>query len=134
MASDDEIQALAKIALRHKTLLELSFEIIKDLASMLVPQFEKCATHKCNEPATVRQVDMDIRVCDAHAARAICRAQDHVRNSINSDGLDLLRVHLANEELWVDIPDATRIRRLKDYVDAVNMNDEPEPANRTEMH
>jgi len=134
MASDDEIQTLAKIALRHKVLLELSFEIIKDVVSMVVPQFEKCTAFSCNEPATVRQVDLGICVCDNHAARAICRAQEHVRKSINADGLDLLRVHLANEELWVDLPEATRIRRLKDYVDVVNRNDEPEPANRTELH
>jgi hypothetical protein len=134
MASDDEIRALATLALRHKTLIELSFEIIKDIATMVVPQFQKCMTDGCNEPATVRQADMDICVCDGHAARAICRAQEHVRQSVTSDGLDMLRVHLANEELWFDLPNATRIRRLKDYVDAVNRNDEPEPANQTELH
>lgn len=134
MASDDEIQALAKLALRHKVLIELSFDIIKDLATMLVPHFEKCANGGCNEPATVRQVDLGICVCDGHAARTICRAQEHVRQSVTGDGLDMLRVHLANEELWFDLPDASRIRRLKDYVDAVTRNEEPEPANRTELH
>ena len=134
MASDDEIKALATLALRHKVLIELSFDIIKDLATMLVPRFEKCMTSGCNEPATVRQADLDICVCDGHAARAIYRAQEHVRQSATSDGLDILRVHLANEELWFDLPDASRIRRLKDYVDAVNRNEEPTPANRSELH
>lgn len=122
MVSDDEIRALAKLTLRHKVLLELSFDIIDDLAELMIPQLKTCSCD-CKEPATVRHIDADIIACDAHAAQAIVRARS---------GLEDPR--LADEEHWIDVPHARRVRRLKEYVDFLRKNDELVPSARAELH
>lgn len=134
MVNEDKFQALAKLALQNKKLIDVSFEIINDVINMIVPKFERCSASGCKEPATVKHVDLNVCVCDKHAATAIVRAHENIRNCTSADEIDLLRIHLANEELWADMPNATCVRRLKDYIDIINKNNDSDPVSRSELH
>lgn len=139
MAGDEDIRALARLALRQKALLELSFDIISDLIVLTVPNLERCHHNACKEPATVKHVDLNINMCDAHAAATIVHAKTNIKN-VESDMLDFAQQSLAqntclaNEDTWIDLPNAERVRRLKDYVDFIIKNDEVLPTSRIELH
>lgn len=134
MASDDDIKALARIVLRHKQLIEVTLGITADLALVFEPMLARCAHTNCKDVATVVQIDSQTRMCDYHAAAAMIRARENLRSD-PSDELTLLRVRLADEECWVDLPNAPAIRRLQVYVQELQKNDEPlPPLNKAECH
>lgn len=135
MASDEDIKAMARIVLRHKQLIEVTLGITADLALMFEPTLERCSHRGCKEAATVQQVDVKVKMCDYHAAAAMLRAKANLLEGDPNDALIMLRVRAADEECWVDLPNAVAIRRLQVYVQELRKNDEPlPPADRAEYH
>lgn len=126
MASEEDIKALARIVLRHKQLIEVTLGITADLSMVLEPTLERCCQTGCKDPATVTQIDLQTRMCDYHAAAAMIRARENLKQA-PEDELTLLRVRLADEECWTDLPNAPAIRRLHVYVQELRKYDEPAP-------
>lgn len=116
--ADDDIVALAKLAARQARLLELISLQLADQACLLEPHLPKCS--KCSEfPVTVEHIHLKVRVCDRCAAESIVTAgRAYVDGYLANpdDPLNEVRGSLMNENDWVDIPDADKIRRIIDYV------------------
>lgn len=138
MASDEEMKALAKLTLRNKLLVEILFGVSNDFAQLIEPTLKRCEHSKCSCPATVYHVDLKVKMCDYHAAAGLVRARANLTtNDANTltDPLTLLRLRLASEECWIDLPNAVQIRRLHEYVKELQKNDEPEsPTLEVELH
>lgn len=134
MASDADIAALAKIVLKHKTLIEVALGVTADFALMFEPTLERCCHTGCKSAATIQQIDLKVKYCDYHAASGMMVARKKLLND-PEDELNLLRMRLADEETWTDLPNAIAIRRLQVYVQELRKNDEiPPPADKAECH
>jgi len=130
MASDDETGALVKLTLRNKYLVDILFGVANDFARLIEPNLIRCEHSKCKRPATVIHADLKVKMCDYHAAAGLVKArQSLTTNDANTltDPLTVLRLRLASEECWVDLPNAVQIRRLQEYVQELSKNDEPDP-------
>lgn len=135
MASDEDIKALAKIALAQKVQINALFGVCNDFACLIETALQRCEHSRCKDAATVMQVDVKVKMCDYHAAAAMLRARANLLQGDPNDALVLLRARSADEECWVDLPNAVLIRRLGLYVNELRKNDEPEPpADKAEFH
>jgi len=141
MASDEEIRALARLTIQNKALIDIVFGVTNDFACLIEPTLERCARTGCKHAATVTQVDTRVKMCDNCAAGCIVRAKHRFKESLQDDktslqdGITLLRLRAADEETWLDLPDAPRIRRLCQYVDYLKKDDEVSPpTDPAEMH
>lgn len=114
----DDVDVLVRIVLKHQRTIDAVLGAITDHACLIEKGLERCCGNDCAEPATVRHVDLDVRMCDSHCARAIVRAQK-VLNEPATGAVAHIRVRLADEGCWIDLEDAPRIRRIKDYVEMV---------------
>lgn len=116
--ADDEIVALAKLAARQAKLIELISLQLADQACLIEPHLPKCS--KCNElPVTVEHRFLHVKVCDRCAAESIVtsgRAYVDGYLANPDDPLNDVRGSLMNENDWVDVADADKIRRIIDYV------------------
>lgn len=114
----DDIVALAKLAVRQATLINLLSLQLADQACLIMPALKRCS--KCQlEPITVEHVHLKIQVCDRCAAESIVKSgRSYVDAYIDNpdDPLNTARASLMNENDWVDLPDAEKVRRVVDYV------------------
>ena len=117
----DDIVVLAKIAVRQANLINLISMQLADQACLLLPTLHKC--NKCqNEPATVEHIDLKIQLCERCAAETIVSSgRSYVDGYIANpdDPINDARYSLMNEDHWVDLPDADKIRRLVIYVNVI---------------
>lgn len=134
MASDEDIKALARLVVNNRSLTSVAFGVLNDFARLIEPTVKRCSITGCKEMATVHHVDLQIDTCDHCAAAAIHRAGKGI--GVNpSDSLSFLRLCIADEERWVDLPNAEQIRRLREYVQELRKNDEPvPPSDSAELH
>ena len=134
MLGPEHLAALLKLVVRNGQSVDVLFGVVNDFACLIESRLERCSHLGCEEPASVRHLGLGLRYCDYHAARIMMKA----RKNVGRDGdlnMNLLRAQVMDEEAWVDLPDAHRIRRLRDYVLIIKRNDEPDPPeNREEMH
>lgn len=114
----DEIAVLAKLAIRQAQIINLLALQLADQACLLVPHLQRCG--KCNvEPVTVEHVHTKVRLCDRCWAELIVNSSRAYINSYVQDPNDPLndvRTSSTNENDWVNLPDADKIRRMIDYV------------------
>lgn len=119
--SSDEIVALAKLAARQAMLINLISLQLADQACMIEPHLPRCS--KCQrEPVTVEHKHLKVQVCDRCAAESIVvsgRAYVDGYLANPDDPLNDVRSSLMNENDWVDLPDADKIRRIVDYVKGI---------------
>jgi hypothetical protein len=114
----DDIVALAKLAVRQASMINLLAMQLADQACLIEPHLARC--EKCSlEPVTVEHVHVKVRLCDRCAAESIVRSgrayvDGYMANP--DDPLNDIRSSLMNENDWVDLPDADRVRRVVDYV------------------
>lgn len=114
----DDIVALAKLAVRQANLINLLSLQLADQACLIEPKLERCP--KCHvEPITVEHLLLKVKLCDRCAAESIVKSG---RNYVDAyianpdDPLNVARASMMNENEWVDLPDAEKVRRLVDYV------------------
>ena len=125
---DEELVALAKLIARHSTLINLVSLQLADQACALVPCLARCG--RCDsDPITVEHRHTGIQACDRCAAEMIVASgrtyvDAYVANP--DDPLNEARYSLMNEDNWVDLPDAQKIRRIVDYVRIIKQSEAPE--------
>jgi hypothetical protein len=133
MENPEHLALLMRMAIRNGQAIDVLFGVANDFACLVEAGLERCARTGCREPATVQQVDLNVRMCDACAAAAIVRATKNI-NTDHRDALNLVRTRIANDDCWLDLPDAVRVRRIRDYVLMLKKNDEPDPPRFDQMH
>lgn len=111
MATDENdlvgrLANLETVVLRHEKLISVILGAITDHACLVEHGLMRCDQESCSDPATVHYSN-SIFLCDYHCAMIVVTQNDA-------------------ENQWVDLPDAVRIRRIRDYVDLVKRYDEPE--------
>lgn len=123
MQVEDELTAIAKLLIRHGTLINLISLQLRDQACILVPQLERCG--RCDkDPITVEHRFMGLQACDRCAAELIVRSgRNYVDAYIENpdDPLNEARASLMNEDDWVDLPNAEKVRRIADYVRIISL-------------
>lgn len=114
----DDIVALAKVAVRQATLINMLSLQLADQACLLETQLKRCS--RCQLGAvTVEHTYLKIQACDRCAAEVIVksgRAYIDGYAADPDDPLNLARMTLMNERDWVDVADADKVRRVVDYV------------------
>lgn len=119
--SSDEIVALARLVARQAYILNLTSLQLADQACLLEPRLERC--EKCKaEPVTVTHRHLNVRVCDRCAAESIVKsARAYVDGYLANpdDPLNDVRQSLMDENDWLDVHDADKIRRVCDYAKIV---------------
>lgn len=117
-----------KLAVKNSQTIDTILGVVGDFAIFIEEGLQQCEMVKCHNPATVQHQVMDVKMCDACAARDIVIASRGGNGfAEQSEALNDLTAQVANEELWIDLPNAVRIRRLTDYVSLLKKNDEPMP-------
>lgn len=123
--SSDDIVALAKLAARQAQTISLISLQLADQACLIEPHLPKCS--KCErEACTVEHVHLKLRLCDRCAAESIVKAgRAYVDGYLvdPKDPMNDVRGSLMNENDWVDLPDADKIRRVTDYVHIIKQLD-----------
>lgn len=116
--SDSDIVALAKLAARQAQTIALITLQLADQACVIEPHLPRCG--KCNtDPCTVEHRHLKLKLCDRCAAESIVKAgRNYVDGYIANpnDPLNDVRGSLMNENDWLDLPDADKVRRIVDYV------------------
>ena len=114
----DDVVALAKLVVRQSALINLMSLQLADQACLIRDTISRC--EKCrSEPSTVRHVHVGLHLCDRCAAESIVKSgRAYVDSYIADpeDPLNVVRSSLMNENDWVDMPDADKVRRIADYV------------------
>lgn len=117
----DDVVTLAKLAVRHANLINLISAQLADHACFVKPMLPRC--QKCSiEPITVEHALLNIKACDRCAAEMMVRSsRAYVDGYIvdPSDPFNDVRLSLLNENDWVDVDNADKIRRLIDYVEII---------------
>jgi hypothetical protein len=126
MADDKTLATVLRLLLKHDNLVDTLAIATVDHALLLEKTLERCGNDACDRAATVRHLTFDIKRCDHHAARFIVGATLGFEDVLD-DGFHPLQRALANESMWIDIPDALQIRRLQDIIAVVRQDNEPEP-------
>jgi hypothetical protein len=130
MASDEELRAVARMAVRNKLLNDILFGVSNDFARLIEPTLKRCEHSRCKKAATVVQVDLKVHMCDYHAASGVVIARRNLMSNPDNtitDPVTLLRLRLATDECWADLPNAEQIRRLQEYTWELQKGDEPSP-------
>jgi len=135
MLTQQQFDALLKLVGRHEKIIDVLLGALTDHTCLLESRLDRCQSEGCKTAATVIHGDTKFKLCDHHAA-AIVVGASHGRLGPNNDAdLMLMRLRLANEDCWNDLPDAVRIRRIQDYVDVVKRNDDESlPAQYDQLH
>jgi hypothetical protein len=132
--TSEEIAKMLKLLVNNTRSIDAIFGVINDYACLIEVQLPRCVHIGCDQAATVRHASLKVDMCDAHAAVVITKAIKNVTLDCN-DQLDFFRALVANEELWLDMPNAVRIRRLTDYVSMLQRDDErAPPADPNQLH
>ena len=126
MADDEGLAVLARLVLRHKALIDVGFGVMNDFARLIEPTLPRCDGHRCKNAATVKHVDTHFKMCDYCAAKAIVLSKRNLTDSL-LDAVNLLRLRCADSENWIDLPNATQIRRITEYVFELTKNEEQDP-------
>lgn len=117
----NDIKTLLKVATAHQRLLNLMSLQLADQACLIEHHLPKCSRCEHNI-ATVEHLTSKVRVCDKCAARVIvASSREYVEGCAANpdDPINVAKSSLMNENDWVDMPDAEKIRRLMDYVDII---------------
>lgn len=104
----EQLEALIRLVTNNTHCIDVLFDVANDFACLIELGLERCSNRDCKEPATVEHATYKHKMCDRCAAKAIVKVQSEYA-----------------ESLWVDVNDAVRIRKLRDYVLALKRNDEP---------
>lgn len=122
----EEDAMVAKLLASHQHSLNILSAICNDYACLIEQGLPRCCRLKCTEAATVKHPTLGIEMCDACAAVTVTRAGKNISSDPLND-LNLFRAMVANDDLWNDLPNADRIRRLAGYVFMLKRDDEPVP-------
>jgi len=119
--TQEQLRTLLRLALKNGHMLDLVMAVIEDMVHVIVPTFARCQKESCRRAATVIHVDLNVKLCDRHAAGAIVKARADIRPE--PDNLTIVRARLGDEECWIDLPNAERIRRLDEVLIELEKND-----------
>lgn len=125
MPTPDDFAKIAKLLLNHERTLDVLLGAITDHACLIEGGMKRCSTPQCKDIATVISPDAINHVCDRHCAMEIIFAKKMVSTCATNTLYRTLK--FADENCWIDLPDAVRIRRIRDYVEMVKRNDELDP-------
>ena len=113
----DELVALAKLVARQAYVLNLASLQLADQAVLIEKSLPRC--EKCQElPCTVEHRHLHVKLCDRCAAESIftsSRAYVDGYLANPEDPLNDVRQSLMDENDWLDMPDAEKVRRVVDY-------------------
>ena len=115
--ADEELVAIAKLVARQSRLINLASLQLADNACFIETLLAHCG--KCNSRLATVEHSIGCKLCDRCASETIVRSgRNFVDGYINDpkDPLNAARSSLMDENAWVDLPNAERIRRLDDYV------------------
>lgn len=136
MLTPEQFEKLLKLTLQHDNHIDILFGITNDFACLIEQTLERCSRDNCKSAATVRHSEFGVVMCDHCAATTMIRARENIRQNL-TDVLIIqtLRLAMMSEDLWVDLPNAERIRKVTGYVEHLTKNDEPvPPQDPTELH
>ena len=123
MSDSEHIKLLLNTAIKHTRELSTAFGVIGDFACLIEEGLPRCFHPGCVNPATIKHPAIGMPMCDECGARTIVNANA----SLNlPDDLGVLRDAIktvADEQSWIDLPNATRIRRLVEYVSMLTKDD-----------
>lgn len=122
MMTPEEIAKLIRTVLRNDNHINILFGIANDFACLIEQALPRCVREGCTAAATVKHRDLDVRFCDRCAARTIVRAKQNIQHQV-VDSISHLRENMGDEERWIDLPNAERIRRVCNYVDVLVQDD-----------
>lgn len=118
MQGEDDITTIARLLAHHAKMINLISLQLGDQACLLAPSLVRCG--RCDiEPITVEHRHMGLQACDRCAAELIVRSGRNYVEAYCSDPNDPLneaRSSLMNEDDWLDLPNADKVRRITDYV------------------
>jgi hypothetical protein len=118
MAHDDDFDAVVKLIVKHDKLISLLARGVADHACFIAPLITRCCKEGFDQPATVEHRELAYKMCDHCAAETVCKSGRNFTADLN-DAVNLARGLLMQEDLWIDMPDADKIRRLVEYIDAI---------------
>ena len=113
-----DIKALVSMVAKHeKTQYVLTFQQSDNsfIVHSMLPKCERCSSSPC----TVKHRYMNVSACDrccAHMIVKISRSSVDAAIAYPDDALHAARLSLMDENDWVDVENAERIRRIDEYV------------------
>lgn len=115
MSNDSNIKYLARLVTKQAFMIGMALSAIADQACLLEQTLEKCSD--CHtEIVTVEHRFTHVKVCDRCAAERITNALHAILEDKNPDfDLDHQLFTVVNENNWVDVVDADKIRRMIQY-------------------
>lgn len=116
----DTLDTLTKLVLKHDRTINAAANMLADLGYVLSSLAERCtACH--DEPATVRHaLSRHVVACDACAARSVVEAKSRLNEEFTRPPLVVYRgTAAANDLAWIDLPHATEVRRVVEYVRSI---------------
>lgn len=122
-STDSDLIALAKLAARQAHLINLMLGQLADQACLLSTHLEKCQRCK-DKPTTVVHNHINVRACDRCAAECVVTSAKEFVKAFHErpdDPFNVVRSSVMNEELWSDLPEASRIRRLSSFVEELKL-------------
>lgn len=122
MAKD--IDVLARLVIKHDRLINLLSELGLAHSILLHEGLERCGADGCDRVATVRHRTLNVRRCDACAARLVVRAS---RQLGGKGAVADMVASVADAEHWLDVANAIEIRKVQDYVEIARLGIEPQP-------
>ena len=114
---------LMKELLQHKALINALLILSCDFARLIECTLERCTSENCNNAATVQHVNLRVKFCDYHAAEAVVNAQKYIREGTSEDAF---ANSFAEDNFWVDLPNAEQIRRIFTYVNELKKYEQTE--------
>jgi len=123
---------LTKLTLKNDNMIGVLSQGFAEHAALMLQTLERCACNGCKQAATVRHQTLGIHCCDHCAARLITKSRKNAGVDTNVN-LNLLRKSVAEEELWIDLPNALGIRRAQDLVTMSSYQNESDVPERGSM-
>lgn len=113
--TQEQLTALLRLTLKNRHMLDLVMALLEDMVHVVVGELKSCQKEGCTSSATVKHADLHVDLCDHHAAATIVKMKSQIRR-IEHDDLTLVRARLADDDYWIDLPNAERIRRLNEVI------------------
>jgi hypothetical protein len=124
MSDSEHVKLLLNTAIKHTRELSTAFGVIGDFACLIEENLPRCFHPGCRHPATVKHPAIGTPMCDECAARTIVNAAASLNLPDDMGALRDAIKSVSDEQSWIDLPNATRIRRLVDYVSMLTKDDE----------
>lgn len=123
MASDKELEVIARIVLAQKAQLEGAAQMFGAVSRLLGKLLKKCAGIACDRLAIFQHTYTEISMCERCAAETIVKAGRKRCASDADDSLNPVRESLMNEEHWTPLEEHESITKIQEYIDAIALVD-----------